>query len=231
MPAHVVTGGTGALGQAVVRRLIAQGAAVAVPFRQRKPWDELRAACGPQARLWGREADLEDADSAAGFMDEAAGWGGGLIGLATLAGAYAGGGTVEQAPTAEWRGMMGTNLDATWAACRGALPHLLKQGGTVVTVASRLAETAGAGAAAYAVSKAGVIALTRILAQENRARGVRVNCVSPGIIDTPANRAAMAQADTSSWTPPDQLARLIVFLLSPESAPVTGAVVPADGKA
>ena len=231
MAAHVVTGGTGALGQAVVRRLVAQGAAVAVPFRRRGPWEELQAACGPQARLWGREADLEDPEAAARFMDEAAAWGGGLTGLAALAGAYAGGRTVEQAPVDEWRSMLRTNLDATWAACRGALPHLLETGGCVVTVASRLAETGGAEAAAYAVAKSGVIALTRVLAQENRGRGVRVNCISPGVIDTPDNRAAMPRADTSTWTPPDRLARLVVFLLSPESAPVTGAVLPADGRA
>jgi NAD(P)-dependent dehydrogenase (short-subunit alcohol dehydrogenase family) len=229
MSAYVVTGGTGALGQAVVRRLAADGAAVAVPFRQRRPWDDLRAAC-PGARLWGREGDLADAAAAARFMDEAAEWGEGLLGLAALAGAFAGGGTAEKAPADEWTSMMRTNLDATWAACRGALPHLLKQGGAVVTVASRLAET-GAGAAAYAVSKAGVIALTRVLSLENRARGVRFNCISPGTIDTAANRKAMPQADTSTWTPPEQLARLVVYFLSPDSAPVTGAVVPADGRA
>jgi NAD(P)-dependent dehydrogenase (short-subunit alcohol dehydrogenase family) len=230
MPAYVVTGGTGALGQAVVRRLAAEGATVAVPFRQRGPWDELQAACGPGARLWGREVDLADAEKAARFMDEAADWGGGLRGLAALAGAFAGSGTIEKAPTDEWSSMMRTNLDATWAACRGALPHLLEQGGAVVTVASRLAET-GAGAGAYAVSKAGVVALTRVLALENKARGVRFNCISPGTIDTAANRAAMPRADTTTWTPPEQLARLVVFFLSPDSAPVTGAVLPADGRA
>ena len=74
-----------------------------------------------------------------------------------------------------------------------------------------------------------MLALTRVLALENRARGVRFNCVVPDIIDTPANRAAMPRADTSSWTSPQAIARVIVFLLSPESAAVNGAVVPVDG--
>jgi NAD(P)-dependent dehydrogenase (short-subunit alcohol dehydrogenase family) len=101
----------------------------------------------------------------------------------------------------------------------------------VVTIGARLVEAGGAGAAAYAVSKAGVIALTRALAAENRGHGVRANCLMPGIIDTPGNRKAMPKADRSSWTPPEALARIIVFLLSPDSAPMSGAVLPGDGPA
>ena len=126
--------------------------------------------------------------------------------------------------------MIKTNLGTAAALCRATLPHLLKGGGSVVTVGSRSAEAGGAGAAAYAVAKMGVIALTRALAAENRDRGVRFNCISPGTIDTPANRTAMPKADRSTWTPPASIARLILFLLSPDSAPTTGAVIPADGR-
>jgi NAD(P)-dependent dehydrogenase (short-subunit alcohol dehydrogenase family) len=92
-------------------------------------------------------------------------------------------------------------------------------------------EGGGAGAAAYAVSKAGVVALTRVLALENKDHGVRVNCVMPGVIDTPKNRTGMPKADRSAWTPPAAIARVIVFLLSPESAPVSGGIVPVDAHA
>ena len=81
---------------------------------------------------------------------------------------------------------------------------------------------------AYAVSKVAVSGLTRVLALENRDRGVRFNCVLPGTIDTPANRRAMPDADPSKWTSPAAIARVIVFLLSPESTPTTGALVPVD---
>jgi NAD(P)-dependent dehydrogenase (short-subunit alcohol dehydrogenase family) len=98
-----------------------------------------------------------------------------------------------------------------------------------VTVSSRLAAEGGAGSAAYAVSKAGVMALTRVVALENRGRGVRANCVLPGTIDTPENRAAMPGADPRAWTPPAAIARVIAFLLSADSAPTTGAMMPVDG--
>ena len=127
--------------------------------------------------------------------------------------------------------MMRANLATVQAVCRAALPHLLTQGGAVVTVGSRSAETGGAEMASYAVSKVAVSALTRVLALENRDRGVRFNCVLPGTIDTPDNRRAMPGADTSKWTSPAAIARVIAFLLSAESAPTTGALVPVDGKA
>jgi NAD(P)-dependent dehydrogenase (short-subunit alcohol dehydrogenase family) len=227
----VVTGGTGALGRAVVLGLLERGARVAVPYRSAAEWDELRRAAGANEALLGARADIADPEAAQSFVDEASRWLGRLDGLAAVAGAYAGSGTLETAPAEEWERMLHTNLGTVFAVCRAALPHLLKQGGSVVTVGARLANVGGAGAAAYAVSKAGVQALTRVLALENRDRGVRFNCVAPGTIDTPANRRAMPQADASDWTSPAAIARVILFLLSAESAPTTGAIVPVDGPA
>lgn len=227
----VVSGGTGALGRAVVLTLLKEGTRVAVPFTNELQWQELRAAAGADAPLRGWPVDLADPGAAVTFVDAAATWLGRLDGVAAVAGAYAGGGTLEKAPLEDWERMLRTNLGTVYALCRAALPHLLKQGGSVATVGARLAQEGGAGAAAYAVSKAAVSALTRVLALENRERGVRFNCVTPGTIDTPDNRRAMPKADTSGWTSPDAIARVIVFLMSPDSMPVTGAVVPVDAPA
>lgn len=226
--AVVVTGGTGALGRAVVRELLRAGARVAVPYRGVEAFTALAREANADDALLGRAADMADAEGAARFCDEAAAALGGLDGLAALAGGYAGAGPIEQAPAGEWAAMMQANLDTAWASCRAALPHLLRGGGSIVTVSSRLAQTGGPGAAAYAVAKAGVLALTRALAAENAGRGVRVNCVVPGVIDTPANRAAMPTADRARWAPPEAVARMVVFLLSPDSAPLTGGILPFD---
>jgi NAD(P)-dependent dehydrogenase (short-subunit alcohol dehydrogenase family) len=225
-PGFVVSGGAGALGRVVVRALLDRGARVAVPYRTAAEWERFRASLPDASGLWGAPADVADAAAAQSFVDEGARWLGRLDGVAALAGAFAASGPLETAPVEEWRRMMAANLDTAYGLCRAGIPHLLRTGGSVVTVASRLAEAGGAGAAPYAVSKAAVIALTRVLARENQARGVRFNCVVPGTIDTAANRSAMGTA--AQMVPPEAIARVIVFLLSPESAPVTGAVVPVD---
>ncbi len=224
----IVTGGTGALGRAVVLRLLARGARVAVAYRDEKDWRALQEKAGAGPALFGAAAELADARRAKAFVDEAAAALGVLDGLALVAGAWAGGKRFDEAPEDEWPGMLSTNLGTVAHACRAALPHLRKQGGSIVAVGSRAAETGGAGMAAYAVSKIAVHALVRVLALENRELGVRVNAVLPGTIDTPANRRAMPDADPSKWTSPAAIAGMVAFLLSPESAPTTGALVPVD---
>ncbi len=226
-----MTGGSGALGRAVVERLLARGEKVAVPHRGASSLAELRAATGAGDALWGGAADVADVEDARRFVAAAAARFGRIDGAALLAGAYLGSGTFEAAPAGEWDEMLRANLQSVYATCRALLPHLLEAGGSVVTVGSLSAAKGGAGAAAYAVSKNAVAALTRALALENGARGVRFNLIQPGTIDTPANRRAMPKADSSTWTPPEQIAGVVAFLLSPESAPTNGAVVPIDGRA
>ena len=140
----VVTGGTGALGQAVVAALVERGARVAVPYRSPREWDALRAA-PPDAPLWGAPADVSDPAAGGAFLDAAAGFLGRLDGVAAIAGAYPGSGTFEKAPESEWASMMSANLGTLYAVCRAALPRLLERGGSVVSVGSRLAVEGGAG--------------------------------------------------------------------------------------
>lgn len=229
--AYVVTGGTGALGRSVVAALLDRGDRVAVPYRTAGGFEALQALRSSKELLWGAAADVADPASARGFFDAAAERFSGLDGAALIAGGYAGGASFERSPEEEWVRMMRANLESAQASCRALIPHLLARGGSVVSVGARLVALGGAGSAAYVAAKAGVVALTRALAAENRARGIRFNVVSPGIIATEANRRAMPDADRSAWTPPEQIAAVIAFLLSPASAPITGADIPVDLRA
>ena len=227
----IVTGGTGALGRALVTLLLERGTSVVVPWRRVEQWRSLESSVPSGALLLGFEADVASAEGARRFVEQAASSLDALDGVALIAGGWAGGATFEAAPEDEWDRMLRSNLATVRHVCRAALPHLLEKGGSVVTVGSRAAQTGGADMAAYAVAKSAVHALTGVLALENRHRGVRFNCVLPGTIDTPANRAAMPDADTATWTTPAAIARVVAFLLSSESAAVTGALVPVDGPA
>ncbi len=227
--AVIVTGGTGALGQAVVLHLLALGTRVAVSYREPESWRALQRRAGPA--LVGFAADLGSPEPARAFVEAAASRLGSFDGLALLAGGWAGGAPFERAPEDEWARMLAQNLETAAHVCRAALPHLLASGGSIVAVGSRAAATGGAGMAAYAVAKQALHAFVRVLALENRNRGVRVNAVLPGTIDTAANRRAMPQAERASWTSPQAIARTIAFLLSPDSAPVSGALLPVDGPA
>ncbi len=226
----IVTGGTGALGRALVRLLLSRGTRVAVAWRDAEAWRSLQKESGALP-LVGIEASLADAAGAHAFVAEAARQLGVVDAVALVAGGWAGGASFEAAPVDEWDRMLRTNLDAAAHVCRAAIPHLRAQGGSVVAVGSRAAENGGAGMAAYAVSKVAVHALVRVLALENAAHGVRVNAVMPGTIDTPSNRRAMPDADRAKWTSPEAIAAVMAFLLSPESAPTTGALVPVDAPA
>jgi NAD(P)-dependent dehydrogenase (short-subunit alcohol dehydrogenase family) len=228
--AVLVTGGTGALGSALTRLLLEQGASVAVTYRRAQEWDKLREAQRVGGRLIGITADLADSEQAREAVARAAAALGRLDGLALVAGGWAGGSRFDAAPADEWSRMLRGNLDSAANTCRVALPLLREARGAIVAVGSRAAEAGGANMAAYAVSKQALHALVRVLALENRGE-VRVNAVLPGTIDTQANRAAMSSADRSGWTAPEAIARVVLFLLSSDSAPTTGALVPVDASA
>lgn len=150
--------------------------------------------------------------------------------VATIGGFHAGPGVAE----AGWEPfdlMIAVNLRPTVALMTAAIPHLTAPGGRIVTVGARPALSAPAGMAAYAAAKAGVMRLTEALAAEQAERGITANCVLPSIIDTPANRAAMPDADFARWVAPDAVADVILFLVSDRSRAISGAAIPVYGRA
>lgn len=221
----VITGGFGTLGRAVAQRLHADGARVALLDRAPAPSNGLPAVA---LALGGVElADEQACQAAYGQVREALG---GIDGVVNVAGGFTWE-TVESGALASWDRMYDTNLRTAVASCRAALPHLLARGaGRIVNVGAAAAHKAGMGMGAYAASKAGVARLTEALAEELKDRGITVNAVLPSIIDTPANRADMPDADASRWVAPSQLAAVVAFLLSADAAALTGACIPVNGR-
>jgi len=127
--------------------------------------------------------------------------------------------------------MYNINLKTVLNVCQAGLPHLLQRpGARIVNIGAGAAGKAAAGMGAYAASKAGVLRMTEALAEETRDRGLTVNAVLPGIIDTPANRRDMPDADFSRWVSPQALADVIAFLLSDAARAITGAGIPVLGR-
>ncbi|QGN47178.1 SDR family NAD(P)-dependent oxidoreductase [Micromonospora sp. WMMD558] len=223
----LITGGTGGLGGAVTAAFVEAGWRVVVPSRASAP--EPAPAAGDVVRL---TADLADPADVRHAVEVAAGDAAApLRAVVNLVGGYAAGGRVHETPVTELERMLTLNLRPTWLVTGAALPHLTAGGGAVVCVSSRAAVAPFRGAAAYATAKAAVLAFANAVAVEYRADGVRCNTVLPSVIDTPANRAAQPDADHSRWVTPAEIAPVVRFLASPESAPTSGASVPVYGRA
>jgi NAD(P)-dependent dehydrogenase (short-subunit alcohol dehydrogenase family) len=228
----LVTGGSGALGEALIRRLLAAGAKVAAVDRQPERLDALYADLPGDRRPSAHVADLADAAAVGTMVASVLERHGRVDHLFNIAGAYAGGEPVEETSPETWQRLWDANFRSTLHVCAAVVPAMKRQGGgTVVNVGSRAALGGDAGAAAYAVSKTAVLRLTESLAAEGKRRGVRVNCVLPGTIDTPANRKAMPDADTAGWVELGALVDVLLFLASPAARAIHGAALPVFGTA
>jgi len=173
--------------------------------------------------------DLADAAAAKHAIDGAADALGGLDALVNIAGAFRWE-TLADGDPETWDLLYRINLRTAVAASKAALAHLPDGRGRIVNIGANSALKAGAGVAAYTASKSGVMRLTESLAEELKPRGITVNALLPSIIDTPPNRADMPDADFDRWVKPEQLAGVIVFLLSDAASAITGALIPVTGR-
>jgi NAD(P)-dependent dehydrogenase (short-subunit alcohol dehydrogenase family) len=225
----VVTGGTGALGIAVVGALIEAGAVCHVPWHTETEAERFPHRGHRQVVLVGN-TDLSDEAGVARLF-------GGVEHLWAsihLAGGFAAS-PVAETDKAALLQQIEMNLVTCFLCCRAAVNRMQlgrREGGRIVNVAARpaLEPRSGAGMAAYAASKAGVAALTMALAEEVAKDGILVNAVAPSIMDTPANRAAMSKADYGLWPKVEEVAKTIVFLASPDNRVTRGGIVPVYGK-
>jgi NAD(P)-dependent dehydrogenase (short-subunit alcohol dehydrogenase family) len=225
----IVTGGTGGLGSAVVARLLDDGWRVAVPWIVERELERLPERDGLELV----QADLFDPDAVASVVSQAAGAPGApLRGVVNLVGGFAMGGRVHETAIDKFENQFRLNLRPTYLVTSAAVPYLLDAGGgSIVCVGTRAAVQPFSGAAGYIASKAAVIALAQAVAAEYKHDGVRCNAILPSVIDTPANRASMPKAEHEKWVKPAEIAGVIAFLLSDDSGPTSGTVVPVYGRA
>ena len=238
----LVTGAASGIGAACIQRLIRAGADRFV-LVDREPLDSAALAlAGDCTTFRGDVADpalWDEVEASAGPLD----W-------AVLNAGVAAGGPITETGFDEWRRVLGTNLDGAFLSLRSAM-RLASDGASIVLTASISGVKAEPGTAAYGASKAGVIQLAKVAAKEGAARGIRVNAIAPGGVDTPiwdqtpffrelvaqhggdraAALAAMARMATplGRYATSEEIAGQIVFLLSDEAATITGAVLISDG--
>lgn len=178
-------------------------------------------------------ADVTDAAEVQTIVSAAAASDGApLGGLVNLVGGFAMGGRVDETPVDEFEKQFRLNLRPTYLMTQAALKEMLANGGgAIVCVGTRAALQPFKGAAGYIASKAAVIAFSQAVAVEYKDDAIRCNVILPSVIDTPANRASMPNADHARWVKPAEIATVISHLLSPEAAVTSGATIPVYGRA
>jgi NAD(P)-dependent dehydrogenase (short-subunit alcohol dehydrogenase family) len=217
----VITGGIGGLGSAVVEHFLAAGATCHLP---------VIGPAAPSPASGTKQTgpvDLTDEAAVERYYASLPP----IVASVHLAGGFQAK-PIEATRRADLDHQLATNLITTFLCCREAIKALRQTGGgRIVNVAARVVEVAPSGMAAYAAAKAAVAGLTRALAEEVKGDGILVNAVLPSIIDTPANRTAMPNANHDRWPKPAELALAIRWLASPENALTSGALIPVYGRA
>lgn len=223
----LISGGTGGLGRAVALAFLREGATVHVTYRSEEELLALQqAAEHAAASLHGHRVDVTDDRAIAQLFRSI----GRLDILVNAVGAYAGGTPLWETGMDVFTRMMSLNVQSGFVLLRNAVPAMLAQrSGAIVNISSRAAVDHAAGASAYAAAKAAAVAMMDSLAADLKSAGVRANTVLPSIIDTPANRKAMPDADFSKWPKPEEIAAVILFLCSEDATLIHGAAVPVYG--
>ena len=224
----LITGASGNLGRAVAEAFRADGARLALLASGEASLDA--AFPGEGAGYLKVAANLADPHATEAAVARIEGELGPIHAVCATAGAFRMGATVDETSAQDWTDMMDVNAATLVNTARAVVPGMVARGaGKIVTVGAGAALKGSARMAPYAAAKSAVLRITELLSAELREKGINVNCVLPGIIDTPQNRAAMPKADPRKWVSPADLAAVMRFLCSEDAKAVHGALVPVSG--
>ena len=227
----VVTGAAGNLGRVVAQTFAAAGARVALVDRGLEGLDKAQTDLPAGAESAVFAVDLLQAEAVTALAGQVVGRFGGVDILANIAGGFTMGPPLHETSDQDWDFMLDLNARSVFHTCRALVPEILARGGgRIINVSARAATEGKAHMIPYCASKAAVITLTEGLSAELKGAGINVNCVLPGTLDTPQNRAAMPDQDFSLWVSPEALADVIAFLASDAARCVTGAAIPVYGR-
>ncbi len=228
----VITGAAGNLGVAVANAF--KNARASLALIDRSP-DRLPALfpdlINSPDHFFTTPTDVTDPDSVVAAVEEIKRRFGHIDILLNTAGGYRAGTPLHKTPLTDWEFMLNLNARSVFVMCRAVIPQMLSQNrGKIINIASRAALAGDAGHGPYSASKAAVVRLTESMSAELKEYGVNVNCIMPGLIDTPQNRSAMPKADFSRWVPPEAIADVIMFLASDGARAIHGAAIPVYGR-
>jgi NAD(P)-dependent dehydrogenase (short-subunit alcohol dehydrogenase family) len=224
----LITGASGALGRSVVQRFLAAGERVLAVGTDEAALAEL-TPLAPSDALSLRRADLTDSASVAQLFADAQAASGVFPAVVHLVGGFRFARLAEMSDR-DWSFLVAVNLETTFRVFRESAKAFERaKAGALVAVSSPAALLGEAGVGGYAATKASMLRLVESLARELAPFGARANAVLPGTMDTPANRAAMPDADPARWVSTDAVAEIIHFLTTPAAAAVNGAAVRVPG--
>lgn len=215
----LITGAAGALGRATATHFAAAGATLALL--------DVETIEGPH---YARVCDLVDPRACREAVASVEADVGPVDVLANIAGGFTMGEAVHETTDESWDFMMGLNARSVLNMARAAVPGMVARGrGKIVNIGAAAGQHGVAQLGAYSASKSVVIRLTEAMSGELKEHGINVNCILPSVIDTPANRQSMPDADFETWVRPEAMARVIAFLASSAADPIHGAALPVAG--
>ena len=227
----LITGAAGNLGHAVVDAFRLAGARLTLVDRSPDRLPQMFPALADSPEyFFAHSVDVTDAGAVEAAVAETLKRFGRIDVVVNTAGGYRAGTPLHETLPETWDFLFNLNAKSVFVVSRACIPQMLRQGsGKIISVASRAALIGEAQASVYSASKAAVVRLTESMAAELESAGINVNCILPGIIDTPVNRKAMPAADYTSWVAPHDLADVILFLASDSARGINGAALPVYG--